>query len=125
METAKISFGIGELENTVLNAVWDMEQSQETKVFVSDVLEKIKTPQKKWAYTTIKTVLDRMVDKSMLLRDKSGKRFGYQSTINREEAKILALEKVLRQYFKNDVSRLDAALQLLYKSDLSGKRLGD
>lgn len=117
MGPSRINLGIGELENTVLNAVWDMEQSQDNKVFVSDVLEKIRTPQKKWAYTTIKTVLDRMVDKSMLLRDKDGKRFAYQATINRDSAREQVLKKVLRQYFKDDVGRLKVAVGFLEKKE--------
>lgn len=115
MEAEKINLGIGELENKVLNAVWDMEQSPDAKIFVSDVLTRIKTPHKKWAYTTVKTVLDRMVDKDMLSREREGKRFHYQSTVRRDSARELALKKVLRQYFENDVNKMSATVELLCK----------
>jgi BlaI family penicillinase repressor len=96
----------GDLENIILNALWDLEGDGNERIFVGDIQEKIKSVKKKWAYTTVKTVLDRLVDKEIAIREKDGKKYLYRSVVNRDEAGILALKKVVRQYFKNDVNEL-------------------
>lgn len=96
----------GDLENIILNALWDLENNGSGKIFVGDVQEKIKSPSKKWAYTTVKTVLDRLVDKELAVREKDGKKYLYRSMVKRDEAGVIAIRKVIRQYFKNDVNEL-------------------
>lgn len=96
----------GDLENIILNALWDLEREGSDKIFVGDIQERIKSAKKKWAYTTVKTVLDRLVDKEIAVREKDGKKYLYRSVVDRDEAGALALEKVMRQYFKNDVNQL-------------------
>lgn len=108
----------GDLENIILNALWDLEGDGNERIFVGDIQEKIKSPSKKWAYTTVKTVLDRLVDKEIAVREKDGKKYLYRSVVDRDEAGILALRKVVRQYFKNDVNELVACLN---KVDFSAK----
>lgn len=103
----------GDLENIILNALWDLESDGNERIFVGDIQEKIKSAKKKWAYTTVKTVLDRLVDKEIAVREKDGKKYLYHSVVNRDEAGILALKKVVRQYFKNDVNELVACLNRL------------
>lgn len=100
----------GDLENIILNALWDLESDGNERIFVGDIQEKIKSPNKKWAYTTVKTVLDRLVDKEIAVREKDGKKYLYRSVVDRDKAGILALQKVVRQYFKNDVNELLACL---------------
>ena len=61
----------GDLENIILNALWDLEAAEESKIFVSHVQDHIKNERghlKAWAYTTVKTVLDRLVDKELVAR---------------------------------------------------------
>jgi predicted transcriptional regulator len=103
----------GDLENIILNALWDLESDGNERIFVGDIQEKIKSPSKKWAYTTVKTVLDRLVDKEIAIREKDGKKYLYRSIKNRDDAGIEALKKVVRQYFKNDVNELVACLSRL------------
>jgi predicted transcriptional regulator len=103
----------GDLENIILNALWDLEGDGNDRIFVGNIQEKIKSPSKKWAYTTVKTVLDRLVDKEIAIREKDGKKYLYRSMVDRNEAGILALQKVVRQYFKNDISELVACLNKL------------
>ncbi len=103
----------GDLENIILNALWDLESDGSEKIFVGDIQEKIKSPNKKWAYTTVKTVLDRLVDKEIAVREKDGKKYLYHSVVDRDEAGVLALKKVVRQYFKNDVNELVSCLNRL------------
>jgi predicted transcriptional regulator len=103
----------GDLENIILNALWDLEQQGVHPVFVSQVQQQILHLNKRWAYTTVKTVLDRLVEKELAVREKHGKKFGYLSQVKREDAGILAIEKVMRQYFHNDVDALAICLEKL------------
>jgi len=103
----------GDLENIILNALWDLEGEGSEKIYVGDIQERIKSANKKWAYTTVKTVLDRLVDKEIAVREKDGKKYLYHSVVNRDEAGMLALRKVVRQYFKNDVNELVSCLNKL------------
>lgn len=115
----------GDLENIILNALWDLEGDGSEKIFVGDIQEKIKSPNKKWAYTTVKTVLDRLVDKEIAIREKDGKKYLYRSVVNRDKAGLLALRKVVRQYFKNDVNELAACLDKLQGTISGNGKLTD
>jgi predicted transcriptional regulator len=109
----KMNLKQGDLENIILNALWDLETEDRTKIFVGDIQEKIKTNRadaKEWAYTTVKTVLDRLVDKEIACREKDGKKYLYRSVLKRDEAGTLALAKLIRQYFRSDISNLEACL---------------
>ena len=100
----------GDLENIILNALWDLEGDDQDRIYVGDIQDKIKSVNKAWAYTTVKTVLDRLVDKEIAVREKEGKKYFYRSIVKRDEAGVLAIKKVMRQYFKNDVDELMACL---------------
>ncbi|MGE0200698.1 MAG: BlaI/MecI/CopY family transcriptional regulator [Candidatus Melainabacteria bacterium] len=108
----------GDLENIILNALWDLELEGSEKIFVGDIQERIKTAKKKWAYTTVKTVLDRLVDKEIAVREKDGKKYLYKSIVNRDDAGILAIQKVMRQYFKNDIEQLRNCLLQVEKNNV-------
>ncbi len=103
----------GDLENIILNALWDLEHVGAEKVFVGDVQVRINSSKKTWAYTTVKTVLDRLVDKRMASRRKDGKKYLYATILKRDEAGMVALSKVLHQYFQGDVTKLTTCLQRL------------
>lgn len=111
----------GDLENIILNALWDLEGDGSEKIYVGDVQDRIRTSNKTWAYTTVKTVLDRLVDKEIAIREKDGKKYLYRSVVKRDEAGIHAIMKVMRQYFKNDVDELSACLGKLKGTKDSGK----
>jgi predicted transcriptional regulator len=109
----------GDLENLILNALWDLEREGATKIFVGNIQEKIRSPAKKWAYTTVKTVLDRLVDKELARREKDGKKYLYHSIIDRDQAGLIALRKVVRQYFSNNKEALLSCLAQLEPEALS------
>ena len=103
----------GDLENIILNALWDLEECHTEKIYVGDVQTKIQHNRKQWAYTTVKTVLDRLVDKDIAVREKDGKKYTYRSKMKRDEAGLAALQKVMRQFFKNDVNEVALCLEHL------------
>jgi len=101
-----MDFKQGDLENIIMNAIWDLEEEGSDKIDVTEVQQKINTEIQAWAYTTVKTVLDRLVKKESLERIKFHKKFFYKSNISREQAGIKAIEKLCRQYFRDEMKNL-------------------
>ena len=109
-----MDFKQGDFENILMNAVWDMEDSEFEKIDVSEVRDRINSEEQSWAYTTVKTVLDRLVKKETLERIKFNKKFFYRSKISRKEAGMTALEKLAEQYFKGEVRDLIKSAEKIY-----------
>ena len=98
----------GGLENLVLNVIWDNYEPEEALLNVSqtqDCLNRLNS-RKKWAYTTVKTILDRLSDKGFLLKIKADKKFVYKPIMNRDEMAKDALKKLALEYFKDDFNKL-------------------
>jgi predicted transcriptional regulator len=93
-----MSISHGDLENTILSAIWYIEENKLSKVItvneVFALVQRTKTPR---AYTTIKTVMDRLVEKKMLVRNKLGKKFSYNSLVSRETNLSVAIIKRIIQ----------------------------
>ena len=103
----------GTLENEILNAVWTMEESGigVKDISVSEVLSQINGNGNIRAYTTVKTVMDRLVDKNLLKRQKSGKKFCYKSVETREKMAASAINRIAGQFFNNDMRSFMRALE--------------
>lgn len=105
----------GSLENEIMNAVWSLEEQRndfdELNISVADVVNFLNSDGTKKAYTTVKTVMDRLVDKKYLEREKSGKKFFYSSTSSRVNSAKSAIQKLASQYFKNDIHSLMKVLE--------------
>jgi len=101
------------LESEILNAVWNMEENglNPIDISVSEVLAEINNTGNIRAYTTVKTVMDRLVDKNLLERQKSGKKFCYKSVESREKMATTAINKLANQFFNNDIRSLMRALE--------------
>ena len=108
-----MAFTHGTLENEILNAVWSMEENgvNTKNISVSEVLSEINNNGNIRAYTTVKTVMDRLVEKNLLKRQKSGKKFCYMSVESRETMAQSAINKLAGQYFNNDIRSLIRALE--------------
>lgn len=105
----------GSLENIILNAIWNFEEVQQELISVSDIQSKINAINidQQWAYTTVKTVMDRLVDKGIINRVKQGKKFFYRSVNSRVELGKESIIKIARQYYNNDLEALyNAVLQI-------------
>lgn len=102
----------GSLENHIMNVVWALEEdSQDVDICVNTVLERMNGNGSTRAYTTVKTVMDRLVNKELLTRYKVGKKFCYKSTSSRMQMGKLAIQKLASQYFRNDMSSLAKTVQ--------------
>ena len=109
----------GSLENEIMNAIWTIEENSididSLNISVGDVVDFINKNNTKKAYTTVKTVMDRLVDKKQLARIKSGKKFYYTSNSGRREQAERAILKLAGQYFNNDIHSLIKAVECLKK----------
>jgi len=108
-----MTFTHGTLENEILNVIWTMEENGTNikNISVSEVLSAINDNGNIRAYTTVKTVMDRLVEKNLLKRQKSGKKFCYKSVESREKMAETAINKLAGQFFNNDVRSLMRALE--------------
>ena len=91
----------GLLEIEIMNAMWSMQdQNEDRNIAVADVVEYLDNAAVERAYTTIKTVMDRLSTKDLLVRYRSGKKFFYRSTFDRDEVARATLNDVASQFFK-------------------------
>lgn len=97
----------GSLENEILKTIWMLEEIESSDVSVTEVQEIINgNSSVSRAYTTVKTVMDRLVEKNMLVRYKQGKKFFYKTVSSRDEMAKEAIKKLASQYFNNDMESL-------------------
>lgn len=96
---------LGSLEREVLNVVWAGES-----VSVRDVYESM---ERRLAYTTIMTTLDRLHRKGVLDREQEGRAFVYRTRITREQIALNGLQRALARVtdsFRNDTRPVMACL---------------
>ncbi len=109
----------GSLESKILNALWELEKSGVYKHSVKEITDLInKNQPQKRAYTTIKTVMDRMFAKELLLRVKQGKKFFYRSAYSYTDIIKMSLEKIAHQFCGGDMAKLLRINQLVCEKEL-------
>ena len=75
-----------EEEIDILNSFWNITKDNEDKdVSIQDIVDDLSANGVERAYTTIKTVMDRLTVKSILVRYKVGKKFFYKAAMSKEE----------------------------------------
>jgi len=89
----------GSLEGIILSTFWELEKSNSKAFSVKDIADYLanKTSEKR-AYTTVKTVMDRLFDKKVLYRYKKGKKFFYKSVYSQEEIVINSVNDIAKRY---------------------------
>lgn len=91
-------YGILEIE--IMNSIWNIhEQNEDANISVGDIVERLNNGGVERAYTTIKTVMDRLVAKDILVRYRDGKKFFYKSAVDRQEATRETIKEVSKQFF--------------------------
>jgi predicted transcriptional regulator len=81
---------LGELELAIMQIVW-----KHKTVTVRDVLEAL-VEQRPLAYTTVMTVMGRLVDKGMLVADKQNKSYNYRAVRTPEELESHTVNQVVQ-----------------------------
>jgi BlaI family transcriptional regulator, penicillinase repressor len=82
-----------EAEWTIIKAVWDTEPCT-----APDVQQRLQR-QTAWAYSTVRTLMDRMVGKGLLTADKAQHPTIYRSAVTREQAQRGELFYALKHAF--------------------------
>jgi|AP95_1055475.scaffolds.fasta_scaffold00691_11 predicted transcriptional regulator len=84
---------LGELETAVMAVLWQSEHCD-----VNEVLERLEWD-KPLAYTTIMTVMNRLVDKQFLERTRSGRKYLYTAVVKRKEAARTRFKKIVDGFY--------------------------
>ena len=97
----------GKLEIDILNSFWNLTANDEDRdISIQDFVDELALNGIERAYTTIKTVMDRLTVKSVLVRYKVGKKFYYKATMNRNEMAMDAVKTVAEQFFNGNYVEL-------------------
>jgi predicted transcriptional regulator len=97
----------GSLEIDILNSFWALTKDNEDRdVSIQDIVDDLSKNGIERAYTTIKTVMDRLTVKAILVRYKSGKKFFYKAAMSREEMATEAVQTVTEQFFNGNYFEL-------------------
>jgi predicted transcriptional regulator len=95
---------LGELEGQVMRVLWDIQEGA-----VQDVSARLDTG-KNLAYTTVMTVLSRLVEKGFLSREKRGRAYVYRPTVSQQSIADSALQLVVDRFFDGVNTRAVAHL---------------
>ena len=88
------------LELLCLNALWSLQEGNVKEV------QRIVTETRPLAYTTIMTVLERLLRKGKLTRRKVGRAFIYSPTTARDEMRKHAIRELLDSFFDGSEDQL-------------------
>lgn len=93
----------GKLEIDILNSIWNLTALNNGQdISIQDVVNDLSKNGIDRAYTTIKTVMDRLTTKSVLVRYKVGKKFFYSAATDREELARDSIKEISAQFFESD-----------------------
>jgi BlaI family penicillinase repressor len=90
---SKSTIELTEAEWTIIKAVWDSEPCT-----APAIQEKLKR-KTRWSYSTVRTLMDRMVVKGLLVAHKTSKMTFFKSAITREQAQRSELLYALKHAF--------------------------
>ena len=97
----------GSLEIEILNTFWSiLEIDEDCDISIQDVVDELSQNGVERAYTTIKTVMDRLVGKSILVRYKVGKKFFYKVAVDKEEMALDMLREYTDNFFNGDYVKM-------------------
>jgi BlaI family penicillinase repressor len=82
-----------ETEWAILQAVWQFEPC------AAPTVQETLKDEKGWAYTTVKTMMDRMVKKGLLKKEKIRNLYLYNSAVTRAQARKSEITRVLKRAF--------------------------
>ncbi len=107
----------GELEAKLMKAVWALDKPN-----VKDVIDHLGGDLN---YKTAMTVLNRLVDKGILYRQKSGRFFVYIPTASRDELLANVFDQMVRGMFRDDFREIALAQMIETAEDIDPELLDD
>ena len=97
----------GSLEIDILNSVWTLtDNGQGRDISIQDVVDHLTSRGIVRAYTTIKTVMDRLTTKCILVRYRVGKKFYYKNAMSQEDLATSAVDEVIAKFFGGNATNL-------------------
>lgn len=97
----------GFLEMEILNTFWNISSNDEDRdISIQDIVDELSKNGTERAYTTIKTVMDRLVSKSILVRYKSGKKFFYKVTMDKREMALETMQEFIDNFFGGNTAEM-------------------
>ena len=102
-----------ESEWTILQAVWKLEPC------TAPTIQETLYSKKKWAYTTVKTMMDRMVKKGLLQTDKIRNLYLYSSAVTQAQARKSEITRTLKRAFNGTFTPM---MQFLVENDQLSER---
>lgn len=112
---SKIELSDGEW--TIIQAVWEHEPCA-----APDIQEALQTT-KGWAYSTVRTMMDRMAAKNLLKTEKVRHMTLYRSAITRPQAQRSEILQTLKKAFNGALTPMVQCM--LDTQDLSARELGE
>lgn len=106
-----------EAEWTVINAVW------ETEPCTAPAIQEKVEGQTGWSYSTVRTIMDRMVGKGLLTASKAGKTTEFRSAVTRAQAQRGELLYALKNAFNGALTPMVQCL--LDTGEISQRELAD
>ena len=97
-----------ESEWTILQKVWELEPC------AAPTVQEALQGEKGWAYTTVKTMMDRMVKKGLLRTEKIRNLYLYNSAVTRSHARKSEITRTLKRAFDGTFTPM---MQFLIESD--------
>lgn len=94
------------LELEALKTLW----ADQRELTVAKVQEAMR-PQRKLAYTTVLTLLERLFRKGLVTRRKKGRGYAYRPVLERDAALDIALDRLVHDFFGDSRQRLLNHLQ--------------
>jgi BlaI family penicillinase repressor len=97
-----------ESEWTILQKVWELEPC------AAPTVQETLRDEKGWAYTTVKTMMDRMVKKGLLKTQKIRNLYLYSSAVTRSQARRSEISRTLKRAFDGTFTPM---MQFLIEND--------
>lgn len=98
------------LELECMNALWRLGQATVRDIHASLV------PTRPRAYTTIMTILDRLAQKGVVERQKSGRAWLYKAHLSADQARTHAVTRLVEGFFQGSTEALASHLSSLNNS---------
>jgi len=105
---AKLSFELFESEWAILQVVWEREPC------AAPTVQEALQERKGWAYTTVKTMMDRMVRKGLLQTERVRNLYLYRSAVTRAQAQRNELLRTAQRAFDGALTPM---MQFLIESE--------
>ena len=106
----------GSLESAILSTLWKLEDKGVYTNTVKDVFTYMNDNIAPRAYTTIKTVMDRLCEKHLLVRYRKDKKFFYRSAYTNQEIIVKSLNEVANRYCNGNLDKLSNVLDSIIKN---------